>query len=84
MHDFWLSTKVEEIHNFADRYDMMVSRISMVQYCLVHPPPHLDANGTILLTDKEILLGSLAEHFEGVINRLTYAIDRLTQVPLNK
>ena len=50
-------------------------------------PPHISADETSLLTDKEAILKRWAEHFDGVLNRPSFindeAINRLPQVECN-
>ena len=50
--------------------------------------PLLSADGTSLLTDKEVILKRWAEHFDSVLNRPSSindeAIDRLQQVECNR
>ena len=49
--------------------------------------PHLNADGTSLLTDKEAILKRWTEHFDSVLNRPSSihddAINRLPQVECN-
>ena len=74
MQDFWLSKKADEIQSFADRQDM--KRFFDALKTIYGPQssgttPHLSADGTSLLTDKEAILKRWAEHFDGVLNHLS-------------
>ena len=72
MHDSWLRKKADEIQSFADRKDMTKFFDALKT---VYGPqssgttPLLSTDGTSLLTDKEAILKSWAEHFDGVLNR---------------
>ncbi|KAI8781716.1 cytochrome P450 2D20 [Biomphalaria glabrata] len=91
MQDTWLSKKVETIQVFADKHDMKNFYHAIKE---IYGPtksgssPLLNADGTILLTDKEEILKRWAEHFEKVLNTPSIineaAIDRLQQVPINE
>ncbi|KAI8780788.1 cytochrome P450 2D20, partial [Biomphalaria glabrata] len=91
MQDTWLSKKVETIQEFADKHDMKNFYHAINE---IYGPtksgssPLLNADGTILLTDKEEILKRWAEHFEKVLNTPSIineaAIDRLQQVPINE
>ena len=90
MQDSWLRKKADEIRSFADRKDMKKFFDTLKT---VYGPqssgttPLLSADGTSLLTDKEAILKKCAEHFDGVLNRLSSindeAINRLPQVECN-
>ncbi|KAI8793802.1 cytochrome P450 2D20 [Biomphalaria glabrata] len=89
--DIWLSKKVETIQEFADKHDMKNFYHAINE---IYGPtksgssPLLNADGTILLTDKEEIQKRWAEHFEKVLNTPSIineaAIDRLQQVPINE
>ncbi|KAI8777849.1 craniofacial development protein 2 [Biomphalaria glabrata] len=91
MQDTWLSKKVETIQEFADKHDMKNFYHAINE---IYGPtksgssPLLNADGTILLTDKEEILKRWAEHFEKVLNTPSIineaAIDRLQQVSINE
>ncbi|KAI8767574.1 cytochrome P450 2D20 [Biomphalaria glabrata] len=74
MQDTWLSKKVETIQEFADKHDMKNFYHAINE---IYGPtksgssPLLNADGTILLTDKEEILKRWAEHFEKVLNTPT-------------
>ncbi|KAI8744694.1 cytochrome P450 2D20 [Biomphalaria glabrata] len=84
--DTWLSKKVETIQEFLDKHDMknFYHAINEI-YGLTKSgsSPLLNADGTILLTDKEEILKRWAEHFEKVLNTPSI-IYRLQQVPINE
>ena len=90
MQDSWLRKKADEIQSFADRKDMKKFFDALKT---VYGPqssgttPLLKADGTSLLTDKEVILKRWAEHFDGVLNRPSSineeAINRLPQVECN-
>ncbi|KAI8780545.1 hypothetical protein BgiBS90_017896 [Biomphalaria glabrata] len=91
MQDTWLSKKVETIKEFADKHDMKNFYHAINE---IYGPtksgssPLLNADVTILLTDKEEILKRWAEHFEKVLNTPSIineaAIVRLHQVPMNE
>ena len=90
MQDSWLSKKADEIQSFADRKDM--KKFFDALKTIYGPQgsgttPLLSSDGTSLLTDKEAVLKRWAEHFDGVLNRLSSindeAINRLPQVECN-
>ena len=71
MQDRWLSKKADEIQLFADHKDMKHF------YCAlktVYGPtisglsPLHSADGTTLITDKEMVLKCWAEHFHSILN----------------
>ena len=90
LQDSWLRKKADEIQSFADRKDMKKFFDALKT---VYGPqssgttPLLSADGTSLLTVKEAILKRWAEHFDGVLNRLSSindeAINRLPQVECN-
>ena len=90
MQDSWLSSKADEIQFFADRKYMKKFFDALRT---VYGPqssgttPLLSADGTSLLTDKEVILKRLTEHFDSVLNRPSSinddAINRLPQVECN-
>nr|VZI34595.1 unnamed protein product [Spirometra erinaceieuropaei] len=90
MQDAWTARKAEEIQGYADRSEWknFFSAIKAVY----GPPtkgtaPLLSADGSTLLTEKTQTLQRWAEHFQGVLNRLSTitdaAIERLPQVETN-
>ena len=90
MQESWLSKKADEIQSFADRKDM--KKFFDALKTIYGPQssgtnPLLNADRTSLLTDKEAILKRWAEHFDGVLNRLSSindeAINRLPQVECN-
>ena len=90
MHDSWLSKKAEEIQEFADKNDMRFYDGIKEIYVPTSSgsSPLLSAEGTTLLTEKDMILGRWAEHFKIVLNRPSNinseAVDRLPEVPVNK
>ena len=90
MQDSWLSSKADEIQSFADRKD---TKKFFDALKTVYDPqssgttPLLSADGTSLLTDKEVILKRWAEHFDSVLNRPSSVSDdtikRLPQVECN-
>ncbi|BHF60852.1 hypothetical protein SprV_0100382100 [Sparganum proliferum] len=90
MQDSWTARKAEEIQGYADRNEWknFFSAIKAVY----GPPtkgsaPFLSADGNTLLTEKTQILQRWAEHFRGVLNRLSVisnaAVDGLPQVETN-
>ncbi|KAI8778447.1 cytochrome P450 2D20 [Biomphalaria glabrata] len=90
MQDTWLSKKVETIQEFADKHVKNFYHDINEIYGPTKSgsSPLLNADGTILLTEKEEILKRWAEHFEKVLNTPSIineaAIDRLQQVPKNE
>ena len=90
MQDSYLNSKADEIQFCADRKDMKKFFDALNT---VYGPqssgttPLLSADGTSLLTDKEVILKRWAWHFDSVLNRPPSinvdAINRLTQVECN-
>ena len=66
MQDSWLSKKAEEIHSFADRKDMKKFHDALKT---INGPKSfgatqlLSADGSTLLTDKDVILKRWEEHF---------------------
>ena len=90
MQDYWLSSKADEIQSFTDRKDMkkFFDALKAVYGPLSSgSTPLLSADGTSLLTDKEVILKRWAEHFDSVLNRPSSinddTINRLPQVECN-
>ena len=91
MQDAWLSKKADEIQGFADKNDMKNFYSGLKE---IYGPttsgtsPLLNIDGTALITDKEDILKSWAEHFDSVLNRPSVindeAINRLPQIPTNE
>ena len=90
MQDSWLNKKADEIQSFADRKDM--KKFFDALKTIYGPQSSgttllLSADGTIPLTDKEAILKSWAEHFDGVLYRPSSIsdeiINRLPQVECN-
>ena len=85
----WLSSKADEIQSFADRKDMkkFFDALKTVNGQSSETTPLLSADGTSLLTDKDVILKRWAEHFDSVLNRSSSinndAINRLPQVECN-
>ena len=72
MQDTWLCAKAEEIQSYAeDSYNTKYFHDALKQ---VYGPPHsgtsplLNADGTTLLTEKDIILARWDEHFSIVLN----------------
>nr|VZI17363.1 unnamed protein product [Spirometra erinaceieuropaei] len=90
MKDAWTARKAEEIQGYADRNEW--KKFFSVMKAVYGPPtkgtaPLLSADGSSLLTEKTQILQRWAEHFRGVLNRLSFisdaAIERLPQVETN-
>jgi len=91
MQDSWLNKKADEIQAYADRHDMKNFYAGLKE---VYGPaatgscPLLSADGTTLITDKELILERWAEHFDSVLNRPSAindeAINRLPQIAINE
>ena len=90
MQDSWLSKKAEEIQSFADRKDM--KKFNDALKTIYGPSssgaaPLLSADGSTLLTDKDVILKRWAEHFNSVLNCPSSvndnAINRLPQIECN-
>ena len=72
MQDSWLSKKAAEIQSFADRKD--IKKFHDALKTIYGPKssganPLLSADGSTLLTDKDVILKRWAEHFNSVLNR---------------
>ena len=90
MQDSWLNKKSDEIQSFEDRKDMKKffdARKTVYGPQSSGTTPLLSADGTSLLTDKDVILKRWAEHFDSVLNRPSSindeAIKRLPQVEYN-
>ncbi|KAI8790759.1 cytochrome P450 2D20 [Biomphalaria glabrata] len=86
MQDTWLSKKVETIQEFADK-NFFHAIYEVYGPTKAGSSPLLNADETILLTDKEEILKRWAEHFKKVLNTPSIineaAIDRLI-IPINE
>nr|VZI08871.1 unnamed protein product [Spirometra erinaceieuropaei] len=90
MQDAWTARKAEQIQGYADRNEWK-NFFSAIK--AVYGPPMkgtallISADGRTLLTEKTQILQRWAEHFRGVLNRLSVisdaAIDRLPQAETN-
>ncbi|BHF74981.1 hypothetical protein SprV_0501807400 [Sparganum proliferum] len=88
MQDTWAARKAEEIQGYTNRNEW-----KNIFFAVYNPPtkgtaPLLSADGSTLLTGKTQILRRLAEHFRGVLSRLSTttadaAIARLPQVENN-
>ena len=90
MQDNWLSSKADEIQDYADQHDS--KRFYSAIKVLYGPQPAgvtplLSADGANLLTEKSNILDRWAEHFQAVLNRPAsindQAIARLPQIDTN-
>ena len=88
--DTWLSIKVDEIQDCADRHD--IKHFYDPLMCVYAPStsgssPMYSADDAILITDEKEIVGKWAEHFSDVLNRPSSindeAIQRLAQVDMN-
>nr|VZI11553.1 unnamed protein product [Spirometra erinaceieuropaei] len=86
MQDAWTARKAKEIQGYADHneWKKFFSAIKAVY----GPPtkgtaPLLNTDESTLLTEKTQILQRWAEHFRGVLNRPSAAVDRLPQVETN-
>ncbi|BHF75263.1 hypothetical protein SprV_0501835900 [Sparganum proliferum] len=74
MQDAWTARKAEEIQEYADRNEWK-NFFSAIKAVYVPPTkgtaPPLSADGSTLLTEKTAILQRWAEHFRGVLNRLS-------------
>ena len=90
MQDSWLSEKAEEIQSFADRKDRKKFHNALKT---IYGPksfgatPQLSADGSTLVSDKDVILKRWAEHFNSLLNRPSSvndnAINRLPQIECN-
>ena len=86
----WLSKKAEEIQSFTDKKGMKKFHEALKT---VYGPKSsgttslFSADGSTLLTDKDVILKRWAEHFDSVLNRPSTindnAINKLPQVECN-
>ena len=91
MQDSLMSTRTDKIQGFVDKNNMKnlySSRKEVYGPTNAGPSPLLCADGTKLISAKNMILEKWAKHFDAVLNRPSCmndkAIERLPQAPVNE